>query len=129
MKINNFIIGASVVVCALALTAFGFYPSTPDGDKQKKEQVPIQIDNDVDRESTAPCACSKYSCSHGHALEFSAKAYKKYSGKKCSYCKGSGRQSDGSTCYYCEGDGLDWSWESGCVCKKCEEVYNQPNDC
>lgn len=70
-----------------------------------------------------PCPCSNYSCGEcGGKLEFSAKAYKKYSGKKCRICKGEG-------CKTCDFEGLDWDWKAGCKCKKCGRGYEQPNDC
>jgi hypothetical protein len=71
----------------------------------------------------APCPCSNYSCTEcGGKLEYSATAYKKYTGKKCSICKGEG-------CKTCGNEGLEWWWVPGCYCKMCKIGYVQPNDC
>lgn len=126
MKLKRVIIVFSIAICAIAFTAFSICPSKPDEEKTKKEQSAVVNETE---ESNGPCACSKFKCSKGHALEFSAMAYKKYSGKKCFYCKGSGKKSDNTKCTYCDGDGKDWSWQSGCVCKQCGESFEQPDNC
>jgi len=124
----------SAITCAMTLVSFTLLPSTPDGEHdgvtKKEESAKMVSTDDVATESTAsPCPCSRFTCSKGHQLEYSVKAYKEYSGRKCSVCNGAGHLSNGKKCSYCEGEGWEFSWRPGCVCRRCHEAYVQPDDC
>ncbi|MBP5516803.1 MAG: hypothetical protein J6X86_07630 [Bacteroidales bacterium] len=121
MKTKKMILIAAIAIVTAALTAFSMMPDTPDGEKpQNKTTVTVTAD-DNGQEVEGPCPCSKNKCSCGGTLEYSAKAYKRYTGKKCQVCGGKG-------CQFCDA-GKDYDWVAGCKCKSCGKGYDQANDC
>ena len=116
----------------MALVSFTLIPPNGDNDGKKQEETTstVMSDNDEETESSAShCPCSKFTCSHGHRLELSYKAYKEYTGRRCSACNGKGYNANGKECSLCDGEGREWEWRSGCVCKRCGEVYALSDDC
>ena len=65
--------------------------------------------------------CYEYTCQCGGKLEWSAKAWKEW--VTCPSCHGKGKLYGGYECTMCDGSGQVEEWHSGCVCKKCGEVY------
>ena len=125
MKGKIFLIVAAIVV-ALALTAFVVFPTNEDEKVQKVQTTEDSEIEDVDEENGYPCPCSQLLCPYCHGdLEWSAKAYKEYTGRKCQICNGSGWR-NGKDCEYCD-DGREFNWKSGCKCRKCGEGSRQPN--
>lgn len=118
---------AALTVCSLAFAAWTLLPSNPktDGDGDAVASQTLTSDDEG-----YPCPCSKFKCGEcGGSLYYTAKAYKKYSGRKCSACNGRGTNSwNGDVCSYCDGEGLDWQWQPGCKCQNCGAAYEQP-DC
>lgn len=121
MKTKKMFLVAAMAIGATALMAFSMMPNTPDGDNPQKKTVVTATTNDNGQEVGSPCPCSKFKCSCGGTLEYSAKAYKHYTGKKCQLCSGKG-------CQYCD-NGKEYDWVAGCKCKSCGAGYDQPNDC
>ena len=128
MKAKVFMIVAAIVV-ALALTAFVVFPTT-ESDKQEKVLTTESTETEcVDEENGYPCPCSNYICPYCKVkLDWSARAYKEYTGKRCTICDGTGKYSNGGKCEYCD-NGRAYNWISGCKCPKCKRGFDQPQDC
>ena len=72
---------------------------------------------------------SKPNCTCGGYLELSFKAYKKYTGKKCTLCNGTGRKLDSrgnptmENCSWCD-NGKEFEWQTAYVCQRCGKLYS-----
>ncbi len=89
----------------------------------------VSPESHPNKEVGAQCPCSSSKCSCGGELKYSAKAYKEYTGRKCSICGGTGKNYNGGTCSYCDGEGKDFNWKSGCKCSRCGAGYDFRYDC
>lgn len=124
MKKIFFTIVATTVL-AISLTAFINTPySTLDGARKANKETTKQVQtNDTTNITSAyPCPCSNFVCGRCNGdLYWTAKAYKKYTGRKCTVC-------NGRKCKTCEYEGWEFYWQSGCKCSNCGSGFEQP-DC
>lgn len=121
MRTKKMVLVTATAIGIAALMAFTMTPNAHDCNKKETVKKLKQCDTTATT-SAYPCPCSKFECRCGGDLYWTTKAYKKYSGKKCSFC-------DGAGCKECDGEGREFFWQPGCKCKKCGNGFKQPNDC
>ena len=110
------------VTLGMTLTASTIMPTTLDGNKKanKSTEKKVWITDTTTVTVAYPCPCSKLECgSCGGDLYWTAKAYKKYTGRKCQFC-------NGKSCETCEWEGVEFYWQAGCKCNNCGNGFKQP---
>lgn len=85
MRTKKMVLFTAAVISITALMAFTMMPNTPDGDKPQKETVATAIADDHVQEVGNPCPCSQFKCKCGGTLEWTAMAYKEYTGKNARF--------------------------------------------
>lgn len=116
---------AVTIGMTITLAASTNQPTKPDGNKKADKEVvkKVETSDTTATISAYPCPCSKFECSRcGGDVYWTAKAYKKYTGRNCQIC-------DGKKCKECEWEGVEFFWQCGCKCSNCGNGFEQPDDC